>query len=59
MKTETKLGKAFLKVKPVTKIYKRTDLNKEDRRKFIKKVYLSWKAKREQDLMKNKVDLTI
>ena len=47
------------KFEPITRIYKKTDLNKEDRRKFIKKVYLSWKAKREQDLMKNKVDLTI
>jgi uncharacterized radical SAM superfamily Fe-S cluster-containing enzyme len=47
------------KVEPITKIYKKTDLSKEDRRKFIKKVYLSWKDKREQDLMKNKVDLTI
>ena len=47
------------KVKPVTQIYKKTDLSKEDRREFIKNVWLSWKAKREQDLMKNKVDLTI
>ena len=27
------------KVKPVTQIYKKTDLNKEDRRKFIKRVF--------------------
>ena len=47
------------KVEPITRIYKKPYLNKEDRRKFIKKVYLSWKDKREQDLMKNKVDLTI
>ena len=33
------------KVEPITRIYKKTDLNKEDRRKFIKKVYLSFKAK--------------
>jgi len=43
------------KVKPVTKIYKKTDLNKEDRRKFIKRVFIDWKAKRTEKLMKDQV----
>ena len=48
------------KVKPVTQIYKKTDLNKEDRRRFIKNVWLSWKEKRNEELLNtNKVDLTI
>ena len=43
------------KVKPVTKIYKKTDLNKEDRRKFIQRVFIDWKAKRTEKLMKDQV----
>ena len=43
------------KVKPVTQIYKKTDLNKEDRRKFIKRVFLDWKTKRAEKLMTDQV----
>ena len=43
------------KVKPVTKIYKKTDLNKEDRRKFIQRVFIDWKAKRAEKLIKDQV----
>jgi hypothetical protein len=43
------------KVKPVTSIFKKTDLNKEDRRKFIKRVFLDWKAKRAEKLMTDQV----
>ena len=39
------------KVKPVTKIYKKTDLNKEDRRKFIQRVFIDWKTKRAEKLL--------
>ena len=43
------------KVKPVTQIYKKTDLNKEDRRKFIQRVFIDWKAKRTEKLMTDQV----
>ena len=43
------------KVKPVTQIYKTTHLNKEDRRKFIKRVFLDWKTKRAEKLMTDQV----
>jgi hypothetical protein len=43
------------KVKPVTKIYKKTDLNKEDRRKFIQRVFVDWKAKRTEAMLKDQV----
>ena len=43
------------KVKPVTQIYKKTDLNKEARRKFIKRVFLDWKTKRAEKLMTDQV----
>ena len=43
------------KVKPVTQIYKKTDLNKEDRRKFIKRVFLDWKTKRAEKLLNDQV----
>jgi|TARA_R110002110_G_scaffold191904_1_gene399976 hypothetical protein len=43
------------KVKPVTKIYKKTDLNREDRRKFIQRVFVDWKAKRTEAMLKDQV----
>ena len=43
------------KVKPVTQIYKKTDLNKEDRRKFIQRVFIDWKTKRSEKLLKDQV----
>jgi hypothetical protein len=43
------------KVKPVTKIYKKTDLNKEDRRKFIQRVFVDWKAKKTEAMLKDQV----
>jgi len=43
------------KVKPVTKIHKKIDLNKEDRRKFIQRVFVDWKAKKTEAMLKNQV----
>ena len=41
------------KIKPIATIYKKPDMNREDRRKFIKLIFTSWKNKQKNLLMEN------
>ena len=41
------------KIKPIASIYKKPDMNREDRRKFIKLIFTSWKNKQKNLLMEN------